>query len=80
MIEKMQDIASRQKKLDGEYKQKMKDALGKNPEDMTPEEKKNVEAMKKDQDELKKDTENALNQMENKADKMAKSDETSRRR
>jgi hypothetical protein len=74
-IQKMQDIANHQKKLDGDYKQKMKDALGKNPDEMTPEEKKTVEAMKKEQDELKKETENALDQMEAKADKMAKSDE-----
>ena len=74
MIDKMQKIADRQKSMDEKYKKDMKPALGKTPDQLTPEEKKKVDDFNRQQQELKQDTAAALESMDKKADKMQQSD------
>ncbi len=73
-IQKIKDLADRQKKLDTDYKKDLKTALGKQPDALTPNEKQALKDLKEKQDALAKDTEKALDNMEQKAEKMAKSD------
>ncbi|QOV89945.1 DUF4175 family protein [Humisphaera borealis] len=69
-IEKLEDIKKKQDAVAKEYKEKLKDALGKKPEDMTTDQKKDAKELADRQAELSKETEKAIKDMEAKADKM----------
>jgi hypothetical protein len=71
---KIQEIKNRQEKLDKQYKEQMKDALGKKPDELSPQQKNNLKEMVDRQEQLSKDTEKALSDMSQKADKMARMD------
>ncbi|MDB5294624.1 MAG: hypothetical protein JWO31_607 [Phycisphaerales bacterium] len=73
-IQKIEAIKKEQDAVAKEYKEKLREALGKKPEDMTPQQKKDLKDLTDRQDNLSKETEKALKDLEAKADKMQKSD------
>lgn len=73
-IQKVQDLKNRQEQLAKDYKEAMKNALGKKADDLSAAEKQKLKDLVEKQDELAKQTEKAIADMENKSEKMNKSD------
>lgn len=69
-IEKLEDIKAKQEAVAKEYKEKLKDALGKKPEDLNSDQKKDLNDLADRQNELSKETDKAIKEMKSKAEKM----------
>ena len=73
-IDKFTKLQKEQQQVAKEYKEAMKGALGKKPEDLTAGEKAKLKELSDKQDDLAKATQEALDKMGEKSEKMAKSD------
>lgn len=75
-IAAFENIRQQQGNLARNFTDKMKDNLGKKPEEMSPQDQEKANQMARDQDALSKRTEAALNDLQRKSDQLSKSDPT----